>query len=121
MINKSDFERKFEPGERVRITDINGLNLVIPGTGKQTSFSFEHRCTFNGKRIVKKIRAETLEEARKIALDRYTKAKSGLHPDGIAECDLTLAQAVNDYQALQRQKKIPLVHPFLVRILVGAC
>ena len=106
VINKSDFKRKLEPGERVRITDINGLNLVISGTGKQTSFSFEHRCTFNGKRIVKKIRAETLEEARKIALDRYTKAKSGLHPDGIAECDLTLAHAVSDYQALQKQKKI---------------
>lgn len=65
-----------------------------------------HRIVLDGKRIDRVIRADLLEEARKIALDCYTMAKSGLHPEGISEFDLTLAQAVSDYQALQKQKKI---------------
>ena len=106
MIKKGDLQQKIAEGENVRITDINGLSLIIKGTKKGTTYSYVHRTTLDGKRIDRTIRAETLEEARKIALDRYTKAKSGLHPEGISECDLTLSHAVSDYQALQKQKKI---------------
>ena len=119
MIKKGDLQRKLADGEKVRITDINGLSLIIKGTRKGTTYSYVHRTTLDGKRIDRVIRAETLEEARKIALDRYTKAKSGLHPEGISECDLTLAQAVSDYQALQKQKKIAPATEKKLNLIIG--
>ena len=119
MIKKGDLQRKLADGEKVRITDINGLSLIIKGTKKGTTYSYVHRTTLDGKRIDRTIRAETLEEARKIALDRYTKAKSGLHPEGISECDLTLAQAVSDYQALQKQKKIAPATEKKLNLIIG--
>jgi len=119
MIKKGDLQRKLAEGEKVRITDINGLSLIIKGTRKGTTYSYVHRTTLDGKRIDRVIRAETLEEARKIALDRYTKAKSGLHPEGISECDLTLAQAVSDYQALQKQKKIAPATEKKLNLIIG--
>ncbi len=119
MIKKGDLQRKLAEGEKVRITDINGLSLIIKGTRKGTTYSYVHRTTLDGKRIDRVIRAETLEEARKIALDRYTKAKSGLHPEGISECELTLAQAVSDYQALQKQKKIAPATEKKLNLIIG--
>lgn len=119
MIKKGDLQRKLADGEKVRITDINGLSLIIKGTKKGTTYSYVHRTTLDGKRIDRTIRAETLEEARKIALDRYTKAKSGLHPEGISECDLTLSHAVSDYQALQKQKKIAPATAKKLNLIVG--
>lgn len=119
MIKKGDLQRKLADGEKVRITDINGLSLIIKGTKKGTTYSYVHRTTLDGKRIDRTIRAETLEEARKIALDRYTKAKSGLHPEGISECDLTLSHAVSDYQALQKQKKIAPATEKKLNLIVG--
>ena len=119
MIKKGDLQRKLADGEKVRITDINGLSLIIKGTKKGTTYSYVHRTTLDGKRIDRTIRAETLEEARKIALDRYTKAKSGLHPEGISECDLTLSHAVSDYQALQMQKKIAPATEKKLNLIVG--
>lgn len=106
MIKKGDLQRKLEDGQQVRITDINGLSLLIRGGKKGTTYTFVHRVVVDGKRIDKRIRAETLEEARKIALDRFTNAKSGLHPEGISECRINLAQLLTDYQDLQIQKKI---------------
>ncbi len=34
MIKKGDLQRKVAEGEKVRITDVNGLSLIIKGTKK---------------------------------------------------------------------------------------
>ena len=51
MIKKGDLQRKVAEGEKVRITDVNGLSLIIKGTKKGTTYSYVHRTTLDGKRI----------------------------------------------------------------------
>ena len=51
MIKKGDLQQKIAEGENVRITDINGLSLIIKGTKKGTTYSYVHRTTLDGKRI----------------------------------------------------------------------
>lgn len=51
MIKISDFKKKLDIGQVVLVSDANGLTLILKGTKKGTSYRFEHRCTFNGRRI----------------------------------------------------------------------
>ena len=80
-IKQSDLREKLGPGESKRVSEGNGLTLIITGTKKGTSYKFQHRCTINGKRIEKILKTQDLNEARQIAAERMLKVNSGNHPD----------------------------------------
>lgn len=97
MIKLSDFKIKLQQGERKVIQDSNGLILQIVGGTKGTSYYFQHRCTFNGKRIVFTIKTNDLKEARKIAFKRNTKVQEGRQPDDVSTSELTFRQCIQEY------------------------
>ena len=80
-IKQSDLREKLGLGESKRVSEGNGLTLIITGTQKGTSYKFQHRCTFAGKRIEKILKTKDLNEARQIAAERMSRINSGKHPD----------------------------------------
>ena len=82
-IKQSDLRVKLGPGESIRVSEGNGLTLIITGTQKGTSYKFQHRCTFDGVRIEKILKTKDLDEARQMAAERMLEINRGKHPDEI--------------------------------------
>lgn len=105
MIKISDFKRKLSENEVIRISDINGLTLILKGTKKGTTYRFEHRCTFNGKRISYTIPINSeqepkaqLNDARTLCQKRMDKVANNIDPNSnIFIGELKLKVVIEDY------------------------
>jgi len=97
-IRLADLRLSLAPGEKKRISEGNGLTLILTGSEKGTSYKFQHRCTYAGKRREKILKTQELADARRIALERMELVEKGLDPDAEPEKELTVSDAVAEYQ-----------------------
>ena len=97
-IRLADLRLSLAPGEKKRISEGNGLTLILSGSEKGTSYKFQHRCTFAGKRREKILKTQELADARRIALERMELVEKGLDPDAEPAKELTVSDAVAEYQ-----------------------
>ena len=97
-IRLADLRLTLAPGEKKRISEGNGLTLILTGSDKGTSYKFQHRCTYAGKRREKILKTQELADARRIALERMELVEKGLDPDAEPEKELTVSDAVAEYQ-----------------------
>ena len=97
-IRLADLRLSLAPGEKKRISEGNGLTLILSGSEKGTSYKFQHRCTYAGKRREKILKTQELADARRIALERMELVEKGLDPDAEPEKELTVSDAVAEYQ-----------------------
>ena len=97
-IRLADLRQSLAPGEKKRISEGNGLTLILTGSDKGTSYKFQHRCTYAGKRREKILKTQELADARRIALERMELVEKGLDPDAKPERELTVSDAVAEYQ-----------------------
>ena len=101
-IKQSDLREKLGLGESKRVSEGNGLTLIITGTQKGTSYKFQHRCTFARKRIEKILKTKDLNEARQIAAERMSRINSGKHPDINQSSGLMFSSVADEW--LKQQK-----------------
>ena len=97
-IRLADLRLSLAPGEKKRISEGNGLTLILSGSEKGTSYKFQHRCTYQGKRREKILKTQELADARRISLERMELVEKGLDPDAEPEKELTVSDAVAEYQ-----------------------
>lgn len=97
-IRLADLRLTLAPGEKKRISEGNGLTLILTGSEKGTSYKFQHRCTYAGKRREKILKTQELADARRIALERMELVERGQDPDAEPEKELTVSDAVSEYQ-----------------------
>lgn len=97
-IRLADLRLSLAPGEKKRISEGNGLTLILSGSEKGTSYKFQHRCTYAGKRREKILKTQELADARRISLERMELVEKGLDPDAEPEKELTVSDAVAEYQ-----------------------
>lgn len=97
-IRLADLRLSLAPGEKKRISEGNGLTLILTGSEKGTSYKFQHRCTYQGKRREKILKTQELADARRIALERMELVEKGLDPDAEPAKELTVSDAVAEYQ-----------------------
>lgn len=97
-IRLADLRLSLAPGEKKRISEGNGLTLILTGSEKGTSYKFQHRCTFQGKRREKILKTQELADARRISLERMEMVEKGLDPDAEPAKELTVSDAVAEYQ-----------------------
>lgn len=97
-IRLADLRLSLAPGEKKRISEVNGLTLILSGSEKGTQYKFQHRCTFQGKRREKILKVTELADARKIALERMEFVEKGIDPDSEPTKALTVEVAVAEYQ-----------------------
>ena len=97
-IRLADLRLSLAPGEKKRISEGNGLTLILTGSEKGTSYKFQHRCTYAGKRREKILKTQELADARRIALERMELVEKGLDPDAEPAKELTVSDAVSEYQ-----------------------
>lgn len=97
-IRLADLRLSLTPGEKKRISEGNGLTLILTGSEKGTSYKFQHRCTYAGKRREKILKTQELADARRISLERMELVEKGLDPDAEPEKELTVSDAVAEYQ-----------------------
>ena len=97
-IRLADLRLTLAPGEKKRISEGNGLTLILSGSEKGTSYKFQHRCTYAGKRREKILKTQELADARRISLERMELVEKGLDPDAEPEKELTVSDAVSEYQ-----------------------
>lgn len=97
-IRLADLRLSLAPGEKKRISEGNGLTLILTGSEKGTSYKFQHRCTYAGKRREKILKTQELADARRISLERMELVEKGLDPDAEPEKELTVSDAVAEYQ-----------------------
>lgn len=97
-IRLADLRLSLAPGEKKRISEGNGLTLILTGSEKGTSYKFQHRCTYQGKRREKILKTQELADARRISLERMELVEKGLDPDAEPEKELTVSDAVAEYQ-----------------------
>ena len=97
-IRLADLRLSLAPGEKKRISEGNGLTLILSGSEKGTSYKFQHRCTYQGKRREKILKTQELADARRIALERMELVEKGIDPDAEPEKELTVSDAVSEYQ-----------------------
>ena len=97
-IRLADLRLSLAPGEKKRISEGNGLTLILSGSEKGTSYKFQHRCTYAGKRREKILKTQELADARRIALERMELVEKGLDPDAEPAKELTVSDAVAEYQ-----------------------
>lgn len=96
-IKQSDLREKLSLGESIRVSEGNGLTLIITGTQKGISYKFQHRCTFDGKRIEKILKVKDLDEARQVAAERMLKVNSGNHPDEVQPSGLMFSVVADEW------------------------
>ncbi|MBP3747990.1 MAG: tyrosine-type recombinase/integrase [Ruminobacter sp.] len=117
-IKQSDLRVKLGLGESKRVSEVNGLTLIITGTQKGTSFKFQHRCTLNGKRIEKILKTKDLDEARQLAAERMLKVNNGNHPDEVQSHGLIFGAVADEW--FKQQKLAPRTarhqHCYLARL-----
>ena len=97
-IRLADLRLSLAPGEKKRISEGNGLTLILTGSEKGTSYKFQHRCTYKGKRREKILKTQELADARRISLERMELVEKGQDPDAEPEKELTVSDAVAEYQ-----------------------
>ena len=97
-IRLADLRLSLAPGEKKRISEGNGLTLILSGSEKGTSYKFQHRCTYAGKRREKILKTQELADARRISLERMEMVEKGLDPDAEPAKELTVSDAVTEYQ-----------------------
>ena len=97
-IRLADLRLSLAPGEKKRISEGNGLTLILTGSEKGTSYKFQHRCTYAGKRREKILKTLELVDARRISLERMELVERGLDPDAEPAKELTVSDAVAEYQ-----------------------
>ena len=103
-IKQSDLRGKLGLGESKRVSEGNGLTLIITGTQKGTTFKFQHRCTLDGKRIEKILKTKDLDEARLIAAERMSKVANGIHPDKTAVNALTVNAVAEEWLCQKKDR-----------------
>lgn len=101
MIKPSDLKIKLEPFKTKRITDINGLSLLIKGGKKGTTYLFQHRVTIANKTYVETLDTKDLVEARKLALIRIQNKDNLNKPKKLQLIDL-----VNDFIAYYKRRNL---------------
>lgn len=97
-IRLADLRLSLAPGEKRRISEGNGLTLILTGSEKGTSYKFQHRCTYQGKRREKILKTQELADARRISLERMELVEKGVDPDAEPAKELTVSDAVAEYQ-----------------------
>ena len=97
-IRLADLRLSLAPGEKKRISEGNGLTLILTGSEKGTSYKFQHRCTYAGKRREKILKTQELADARRISLERMELVERGLDPDAEPAKELTVSDAVAEYR-----------------------
>lgn len=97
-IRLADLRLSLAPGEKKRISEGNGLTLILTGSEKGTSYKFQHRCTYQGKRREKILKTQELADARRISLERMELVEKGLDPDAEPAKELTVSDAVAEYR-----------------------
>ena len=97
-IRLADLRLSLAPGEKKRISEGNGLTLILTGSEKGTSYKFQHRCTYAGKRREKILKTQELADARRISLERMELVERGQDPDAEPAKELTVSDAVAEYQ-----------------------
>ena len=105
-IRLADLRLSLAPGEKKRISEGNGLTLILSGSEKGTSYKFQHRCTYAGKRREKILKTQELADARRIALERMELVEKGLDPDAEPAKELTVSDAVAEYQKTLTQRDL---------------
>ena len=105
-IRLADLRLSLAPGEKKRISEGNGLTLILTGSEKGTSYKFQHRCTFAGKRREKILKTQELADARRISLERMELVEKGLDPDAEPVRELTVSDAVAEYQQTLMQRDL---------------
>jgi integrase len=105
-IRLADLRLSLAPGEKKRISEGNGLTLILTGSEKGTSYKFQHRCTYAGKRREKILKTQELADARRISLERMELVEKGLDPDAEPEKELTVSDAVTEYQQTLTQRDL---------------
>lgn len=105
-IRLADLRLTLAPGEKKRISEGNGLTLILTGSEKGTSYKFQHRCTYQGKRREKILKTRELADARRISLERMELVEKGLDPDAEPEKELTVSDAVAEYQQTLMQRDL---------------
>lgn len=105
-IRLADLRLSLAPGEKKRISEGNGLTLILTGSEKGTSYKFQHRCTYAGKRREKILKTQELADARRIALERMDLVEKGLDPDAEPAKELTVSDAVAEYQKTLTQRDL---------------
>lgn len=105
-IRLADLRLTLAPGEKKRISEGNGLTLILTGSEKGTSYKFQHRCTYAGKRREKILKTQELADARRISLERMELVERGLDPDAEPEKELTVSDAVSEYQKTLTQRDL---------------
>ncbi len=97
-IRLADLRLTLAPGEKKRISEGNGLTLILTGSEKGTSYKFQHRCTYQGKRREKILKTQELADARRISLERMELVERGQDPDAEPAKELTVSDAVAEYR-----------------------
>ena len=105
-IRLADLRLSLAPREKKRISEGNGLTLILTGSEKGTSYKFQHRCTYAGKRREKILKTQELADARRISLERMELVEKGLDPDAEPEKELTVSDAVAEYQQTLTQRDL---------------
>ena len=105
-IRLADLRLTLAPGEKKRISEGNGLTLILSGSEKGTSYKFQHRCTYAGKRREKILKTQELADARRISLERMELVEKGLDPDAEPAKELTVSDAVAEYQQTLTQRDL---------------
>ena len=105
-IRLADLRLSLAPGEKKRISEGNGLTLILSGSEKGTSYKFQHRCTYAGKRREKILKTQELADARRISLERMELVEKGLDPDAEPVRELTVSDAVAEYQQTLTQRDL---------------
>lgn len=109
-IKQSDLREKLGLGESKRVSEGNGLTLILTGTQKGTSCKFQHRCTFAGKRIEKILKTKDLNEARQIAAERMSRINNGNHPDIIQSAGLSFSAVADEWFKQQKLAQSTMGH-----------
>lgn len=105
-IKQSDLRGKLGLGESKRVSEGNGLTLIITGTQRGTSYKFQHRCTLDGKRIEKILKTKDLDEARLIAAERIAKVVKGVHPDRLSVKGMTVKAVAEEWFSQQPEQAL---------------
>ena len=83
MIRNCDLALKLPQGKTKRIADIYGLSAFLRGGRYKTTILFQQRVTVKGIHYFTTIKANTLKEARKIAMEQYYDLTGTLYRDNV--------------------------------------
>ena len=104
MISNSDLKLVLPLNQVKRITDINGLSLIVRSGKKGMSYIFTHRMSYKSKTITVSLNTKSLREARKIALERIENIEGIFSQEKTEKLPISLYELFKDYlKYLERQ------------------